>query len=64
MYCQIQHVLKLEYTYEEVYETLAALDIHISLQRIKYFLADIRNSKNQKSQSKSKVDNNPKENNR
>ena len=57
MYRQIQHVLKLGYTYSEVSETLAGLDINISSQRIKYFLADIRYSKNQKSQSKNKVDN-------
>ncbi len=61
MYHQIQHVLKLGYTYSEVSETLAGLDINISSQRIKYFLADIRYSKNQKSQSKNKVDNKPTE---
>ena len=46
MYLQIQHVLKLGYTYEEVSETLAGLDINISPQHIKYFLAKIHNSKN------------------
>ena len=45
MYRQIQHVLKLGYTYEEVSETLAGLDINISPQRIKYFLAEIRQKK-------------------
>ena len=57
MYRQIQHVLKIGYTYSEVSETLAGLDINISPQRIKYLLADIHNSKNQLSQSKNKVDN-------
>ena len=49
MYRQIQHVLKLGYSYSEVSETLAGLDINISPQRIKYFLAEIRNSKKKKS---------------
>ena len=49
MYRQIQHVLKLGYTYSEVSETLAGLDINISPQRIKYFLADIHQSKKIKS---------------
>ena len=49
MYRQIQHVLKLGYTYSEVSETLAGLDVKISPQRIKYFLAKIRNSKKKKS---------------
>ena len=57
----IEQVLKLGYTYEEVSETLAGLDINISPQRIKYFLAEIRKSKKKKSQSKNKVDNNPTE---
>lgn len=57
MYHQIQHVLKLGYSYEEVSETLAGLDINISPHRIKYFLADICKSKNQKSKYKNKVDN-------
>lgn len=48
MYRQIQHVLKLGYTYSEVSETLAGLDINISPQRIKYFLADIHQSKKNK----------------
>ena len=56
---QIERVLKLGYTYEEVSETLAGLDINISPQRIKYFLAQIRKSKKKKSQSKNKVDNKP-----
>ena len=61
MYHQIKHILKMRYFYEKVSETLAGLDINISPQRIKYLLADIRNSKNQKSQSKNKVDNKPAE---
>ena len=56
---QIERVLKLGYTYEEVSETLAGLDINISPQRIKYFLAQIRKSNKKKSQSKNKVDNKP-----
>ena len=35
------------------------MDINISPQRIKYFLAQIRKSKKKKSQSKNKVDNKP-----
>ncbi len=58
---QIERVLKLGYTYEEVSETLAGLDINISPQRIKYFLAQIRKSNKKKSQSKNKVDNKPTE---
>ena len=46
MYRQIQHILKLGYTYEEVSETLVGLDVNISPQRIKYFLTEIHNSKN------------------
>ena len=56
---QIERVLKLGYTYEEVSETLAGLDVNISAQRIKYFLAQIRKSKKKKSQSKNKVESNP-----
>lgn len=56
---QIERVLKLGYTYEEVSETLAGLDINISPQRIKYFLAQTRKSNKKKSQSKNKVDNKP-----
>ena len=55
---QIERVLKLGYTYEEVSETLAGLDINISPQRIKYFLTQIRKSNKKKSQSKNKGDNN------
>ena len=61
MYRQIQHVLKLGYSHSEVSETLAGLDINISPQRIKYFLAEISKSK-QKAQHKNKVDNKPTEN--
>ena len=57
MYSQIQHVLRLGYSYEEVSETLAGLDINISPQRIKYFLAEIYKSKNQKFKSKNKGNN-------
>ena len=65
MYRQIQHVLKLGYSYEEVSETLAGLDVNISPQRIKYLLADIRKSKvkNQKFKSKNTVDNKSTEDN-
>ena len=60
---QIERVLKLGYTYEEVSETLAGLDIYISPQRIKYFLAQIRKSKKKKSQSKDNNSNSSKKTN-
>jgi len=48
---QIERVLRLGYTYEEVSTTLAGLDINISGERIKYLLNDIR----KKTRKKSKV---------
>lgn len=60
---QIERVLKLGYTYEEVSETLAGLDIYISPQRIKYFLAQIRKLKKKKSQSKDNDSNSSKKTN-
>lgn len=39
---QIERVLKLGYTYDEVSEVLAGLDIHISGNRIKYLLSEVR----------------------
>ena len=63
MHRQIERVLKLGYTYEEVSETLAGLDIYISPQRIKYFLAQIRKSKKKKSQSKDNNSNSSKKTN-
>jgi hypothetical protein len=39
---QVERVLRLGYTYEEVSITLAGLDINISGERIKYLLNDIR----------------------
>lgn len=48
---QIERVLRLGYTYEEVSATLAGLDINISGERIKYLLNDIR----KKTRKKSKV---------
>jgi hypothetical protein len=51
---QIERVLRLGYTYEEVSTTLAGLDINISGERIKYLLNDIR----KKTRKKSKVSRN------
>jgi hypothetical protein len=48
---QIERVLRLGYTYEEVSTTLTGLDINISGERIKYLLNDIR----KKTRKKSKV---------
>ncbi len=39
---QIERVLRLGYTYDEVSEVLAGLDIHISGNRIKYLLSEVR----------------------
>jgi hypothetical protein len=39
---QIERVLKLGYTYDEVSEVLAGLDIKISGNRIKYLLGEVR----------------------
>ena len=41
---QIERVLKLGYTYDEVSEVLAGLDIHISGSRLKYLLGEVRKS--------------------
>jgi hypothetical protein len=46
---QIERVLRLGYTYEEVSTTLAGLDINISGERIKYLLNDIRKKTRKKS---------------
>ncbi|WP_341532325.1 hypothetical protein WKK05_41655 (plasmid) [Nostoc sp. UHCC 0302] len=46
---QIERVLRLGYSYEEVSETLAGLDINISAERIRYLLSDIRRSTRKKS---------------
>ncbi|MEA5574492.1 hypothetical protein [Calothrix sp. UHCC 0171] len=48
---QIERVLRLGYTYEEVSTTLAGLDINISGERIKYLLNDIRKKTRKKSKS-------------
>ena len=41
---QIERVLKLGYTYDEVSLVLAGLDIHISGSRLKYLLGEVRKS--------------------
>ena len=46
---QIERVLRLGYSYEEVSFTLAPLDINISPERIRYLLNDIRRSIRKKS---------------
>lgn len=48
---QIERVLRLGYSYEEVSKTLAPLDINISPERIRYLLNDIRRSTRKKSSS-------------
>jgi hypothetical protein len=48
---QIERVLRLGYTYEEVSTTLAGLDININGERIKYLLNDIRKKTRKKSKS-------------
>ncbi|RUS94666.1 hypothetical protein DSM106972_093030 [Dulcicalothrix desertica PCC 7102] len=61
---QIERVLRLGYSYSEVSTTLASLDIHISGERIKYLLNDIRKKTRKKSKSSlgdtrgSEIDNN------
>ncbi|MBD2616138.1 hypothetical protein H6G94_33675 [Nostoc punctiforme FACHB-252] len=45
---QIERVLRLGYSYEEVSKTLAPLDINISPERIRYLLNDIRRSTRKK----------------
>ncbi len=49
---QIERVLKLGYTYDEISQTLAKLDVNISGQRIKYFMGVLRAESRKKSQSK------------
>lgn len=51
---QIERVLKLGYTYDEVSEVLAGLDIHISGNRLKYLLGEVR--KSTRSRNKKKAD--------
>ncbi|MBD2358567.1 hypothetical protein H6G41_28830 [Tolypothrix sp. FACHB-123] len=46
---QIERVLRLGYSYQEVSETLAGLDINISAERIRYLLNDIKKSSRKKS---------------
>ncbi|BAY67152.1 hypothetical protein NIES22_73150 (plasmid) [Calothrix brevissima NIES-22] len=46
---QIERVLRLGYSYQEVSETLAGLDINISAERIRYLLNDIKKSTRKKS---------------
>lgn len=41
---QIERVLRLGYTYDEVSSVLAGLDIHISGSRLKYLLGEVRKS--------------------
>ncbi|AFZ04600.1 hypothetical protein [Calothrix sp. PCC 6303] len=48
---QIERVLRLGYTYEEVSTTLAGLDININGERIKYLLNDIRKKTRKKTKS-------------
>jgi hypothetical protein len=48
---QIERVLRLGYSYEEVSKTLASLDINISAERIRYLLNDIKRSTRKKSVS-------------
>ena len=50
---QIERVLRLGYSYEEVSKTLAPLDINISPERIRYLLNDIKRSTRKKSSSPS-----------
>ena len=51
---QIERVLKLGYTYDEVSEVLAGLDIHISGSRLKYLLGEVR--KSTRTRNKKKAD--------
>ena len=51
---QIERVLKLGYTYDEVSEVLAGLDIHISGSRLKYLLVEVR--KSTRTRNKKKAD--------
>lgn len=54
---QIERVLRLGYSYEEVSKTLAPLDINISPERIRYLLNDIRRSTRKKSVTPSSQEN-------
>ncbi|MBH8578246.1 hypothetical protein I8752_35945 [Nostocaceae cyanobacterium CENA369] len=54
---QIERVLRLGYSYEEVSETLAGLDINISAERIRYLLSDIKRSTRKKSVAENLQDN-------
>jgi flagellar biosynthesis GTPase FlhF len=51
---QIERVLRLGYTYDEVSSVLAGLDIHIGGSRLKYLLAEVR--KSTRSQNKKKAE--------
>jgi hypothetical protein len=54
---QIERVLRLGYSYQEVSETLAGLDINIGAERIRYLLNDIRKSSKKKSVPKNLTEN-------
>ncbi|MBD2511244.1 hypothetical protein H6G91_29005 [Nostoc muscorum FACHB-395] len=58
---QIERVLRLGYSYEEVSKTLAPLDINISPERIRYLLNDIRRSTRKKSVTPPSEENTSKE---
>ena len=49
---QIERVLKLGYTYDEVSSVLAGLDIHIGGSRLKYLLGEVRKSTRQRNSKK------------
>ncbi|MBD2458627.1 hypothetical protein H6G80_31755 [Nostoc sp. FACHB-87] len=50
---QIERVLRLGYSYEDVSKTLAGLDINIGAERIRYLLGEIRRSTRKSSSAKS-----------
>ncbi|MBD2341430.1 hypothetical protein H6G64_31260 [Calothrix sp. FACHB-156] len=54
---QIERVLRLGYSYQEVSETLAGLDINISAERIRYLLNDIKKSTRKKSVTSTDAEN-------
>lgn len=54
---QIERVLRLGYSYQEVSETLAGLDINISAERIRYLLNDIKKSTRKKSANQESSEN-------
>jgi hypothetical protein len=54
---QIERVLRLGYSYQEVSETLAGLDINISAERIRYLLNDIKKSTRKKSVTSTSAEN-------